>query len=45
MAERAFMKENFEISSSINDLLKKKGYPEETIKTVIRLYSQPTSTN
>ena len=40
MLERDFLIQNLEINSTITDLLKKNGYPEKTIKTVITLYSQ-----
>lgn len=43
MLEGDLLIQNLEINSSITDLLKKNGYPEDTIKAVIILYSQPTN--
>ncbi len=42
MLERDLCMENLEISSAITDLLKKNGYPEDKIKTVVTLYNQTT---
>jgi len=42
MLEGDLLTEDTEINSALTDLLKKNGYPEDTIKTVVALYSQPT---
>ncbi len=42
MVEGDLLTEDMEINSTITDLLKKNGYPEDTIKMVVTLYSQPT---
>ncbi len=45
MLEGDLLIQNLEINSAITDLLKKNGYTEDIIKTVITLYSQPTNKN